>query len=72
MSEFHRALAKVLVHEGGYVNHPKDPGRATNLGVTQGVYNTYRQTLGQKKRQSVKQVSITERDAIYASAIGRL
>lgn len=27
-----QALAKVLVHEGGYVNHPKDPGGATNQG----------------------------------------
>ena len=25
----------LLVHEGGYVNHPQDPGGTTNLGVTQ-------------------------------------
>lgn len=31
---FDRALAVVLKHEGGYVNHPRDPGGATNLGVT--------------------------------------
>jgi len=31
---FARALDAVLRHEGGYVNHPKDPGGATNLGVT--------------------------------------
>ena len=24
----------LLEHEGGYVNHPKDPGGETNLGVT--------------------------------------
>ena len=31
---FPRCLAAVLKHEGGYVDHPKDPGGATNLGVT--------------------------------------
>jgi lysozyme family protein len=39
---FDPSLKHVLVHEGGYVNHPKDPGGATNKGVTQDVYNTYR------------------------------
>jgi lysozyme family protein len=31
---FDKALAAVLVHEGGYVNNPKDPGGMTNLGCT--------------------------------------
>lgn len=31
---FSDCLAVVLKHEGGYVDHPKDPGGATNLGVT--------------------------------------
>lgn len=31
---FHAALSRVLEHEGGFVNHPKDPGGATNKGVT--------------------------------------
>lgn len=33
---FGRALSLVLRHEGGYVDHPADPGGATNLGVTIG------------------------------------
>ena len=64
VGEFQRALAKVLVHEGGYVNHPKDPGGATNFGITQGVYDTYRRSVA-LKHQSVKLISTSERDAIY-------
>ncbi|GHA15035.1 hypothetical protein GCM10007989_07230 [Devosia pacifica] len=33
---FERSLSAVLSHEGGYVDHPQDPGGATNLGVTIG------------------------------------
>lgn len=35
-ARFERCLQEVLRHEGGYVDHPKDPGGATNLGVTLG------------------------------------
>ena len=31
----------LLHHEGGYVNHPKDPGGETNLGVTKRVYEKW-------------------------------
>ncbi|KMO34766.1 hypothetical protein VQ02_18595 [Methylobacterium variabile] len=37
---FERALPLVLKHEGGYVDHPADPGGATNLGVTIGTLST--------------------------------
>ena len=33
---FEQAFSAVIKHEGGYVDHPKDPGGATNLGVTIG------------------------------------
>ena len=31
----------VLQHEGGFVNHPKDPGGMTNLGVTKSAIEAY-------------------------------
>jgi lysozyme family protein len=40
-SNFPAALKELLIHEGGYVNHPKDPGGRTNLGVTQRVYEAW-------------------------------
>lgn len=33
-NRFDACLPLILKHEGGYVDHPKDPGGATNLGVT--------------------------------------
>lgn len=63
-ANFDKSLALVLVHEGGYVNHPKDPGGATNRGVTQAVYDAYRKTRG-KAAQSVKFISDDEVNAIY-------
>ena len=33
-SNFAACLAEVLRHEGGYVDHPADPGGATNRGIT--------------------------------------
>jgi lysozyme family protein len=38
---FRDCLALVLKHEGGFVNHPKDPGGITNLGVTKKVWEEW-------------------------------
>ena len=38
---FDKSLKILLKHEGGYVNHPKDPGGETNLGVTKRVYEDW-------------------------------
>ena len=35
---FAACLARVLQHEGGFTNHPRDPGGMTNLGVTRRVW----------------------------------
>jgi lysozyme family protein len=38
---FEKCLETILHHEGGYVNHPKDPGGETNLGVTKRVWEEW-------------------------------
>lgn len=61
---FTRADAKVKVHEGGYVNHPSDPGGETNQGVTRRVYDLYRRAKGLPVR-SVRHLTEEERLDIY-------
>jgi len=38
---FDKCLEMLLSHEGGFVNHPDDPGGITNLGVTKKVYDEW-------------------------------
>lgn len=35
--QFDQAFHQLLGHEGGYVDHPSDPGGATNWGITERV-----------------------------------
>jgi len=63
-TRFEENLELVLKHEGGYVDHPADKGGATNRGITQAVYDTWRagQGIG---RQPVSGISGEEVAAIY-------
>jgi len=61
---FDAALPFVLRWEGGYVNHPDDPGGATNKGVTQEVYDGWRARQG-KAIRSVELIEDDEVRAIY-------
>jgi lysozyme family protein len=38
---FDKCFELMLAHEGGYVDHPQDPGGRTNLGVTQRVWEEW-------------------------------
>ena len=38
---YQKCIETILHHEGGYVNHPSDPGGETNLGVTKRVYEDW-------------------------------
>ena len=61
---FLESLPFILRWEGGYVNHPADPGGATNKGVTQKVYDDWRRGQGQPPRD-VRQLVDEEMHAIY-------
>jgi len=39
---FPAVMAEIWKHEGGFVNHPKDPGGATNMGITIGTLRDWR------------------------------
>lgn len=49
MRRFSDALRLVLGHEGGFVNHPQDPGGLTNRGITRRVLSKY---LGKRATKS--------------------
>ena len=63
-SAFSTALNFVLRWEGGYVNHPADPGGETNYGVTRSVYSHYRKSKGLVDR-SVRLITAFEVREIY-------
>jgi lysozyme family protein len=63
-SKYPEALRRVLVHEGGYANHPDDPGGETMKGVTYRVYHAYRQRKGLEPR-SVRFITDQELQEIY-------
>ena len=65
-ASFDQALPFVLRWEGGHVNHPADPGGATNRGVTQKVYDAWRKQNGRPAR-SVRKLDEAELHAIYHS-----
>jgi lysozyme family protein len=64
IGNFIPSLGAVLVHEGGFTNNPRDPGGATNKGVTQRVYDDWR--LHEKLApRSVRHINDYEVGAIY-------
>ena len=62
-ANFSTALDHVLVHEGGWADHPADPGGATMKGVT---LMTYRRFFGSHKGKSdLRRISHQELEEIY-------
>lgn len=60
---FERAITHVLKSEGGYVDHPQDPGGATNRGITLATLSIWR---GRKvTKAEVKALTEAEAKAIY-------
>ena len=64
MADFAPALAKTLIHEGGYSNNPHDHGGSTNKGITQKTYDLWQDHVGQPQR-NVKGISDSEISDIY-------
>lgn len=64
---FQRALNHVLKFEGGYVDHPKDPGGATKFGITLKTLANWRKVSPwwQLPKQAVKQMGRIEASKIY-------
>lgn len=62
-ARFAACLAQVLRHEGGYVDHPADPGGATNLGITLATLAAWRGKPVTK--QDVRDLTVAEAGEIY-------
>jgi lysozyme family protein len=61
--DFAAILAAVVALEGGYVDHPDDPGGATNLGITHATLAAWRGKPVTK--QDVRNLTVAEAAAIY-------
>jgi lysozyme family protein len=62
VSNFDTCLQFVLQEEGGYVDDPRDPGGATNFGITQYTYDKWRT----KKGLPVRSVALITQDEVAA------
>ncbi len=58
------ALVFTLKWEGGFFNHPLDPGGPTNFGIIQSRYDQYR-TSKKLPRRSVRDITVAEYTEIY-------
>ncbi len=56
-------LSRLLVHEGGYTNHPADPGGPTNFGITITDYRKY--VKPGATAADVKAMKVAEAERIY-------
>lgn len=60
---FDEALRRLLVHEGGYSNHPADPGGPTKYGITIIDYRKYIKANG--TADDVKRLTVDQAKKIY-------
>jgi lysozyme family protein len=64
-SSYDEALRRLLVHEGGYSNHPSDPGGPTNFGITLRDYRKYLKPGA--TAADVRRMKLADAQAIYRS-----
>ncbi len=60
---YDEALRRLLAHEGGYTNHPSDPGGPTNFGITIHDYRKY--VKPNATAADVRAMRVDEAKAIY-------
>lgn len=65
VANYDEALRLVLAHEGGYSNHPSDPGGPTNFGITLADYRKYLRP--NATATDVRSMNVAEAKAIYRS-----
>ncbi len=62
-ANYDASLARVLKHEGGYTNHPSDPGGPTNFGITIHDYRRYIKANG--TAADVRDMTLADAAKIY-------
>jgi lysozyme family protein len=60
---YDEALRRLLAHEGGYTNHPSDPGGPTNFGIT--IYDYRKYVKPNATAADVRAMTVGEAKAIY-------
>ena len=70
-SIFEVALDHVLRSEGGYSNHPEDPGGKTQNGVTQETFDNWRKQNG-RETDDVRNITDSEIRQIYETNYWRI
>lgn len=66
MADFEKAIPIILKHEGGYVDHPSDPGGATNRGIIFSLFKQYALVLGlEKTKEALKTLTEDQAKFIY-------
>lgn len=62
-STYDEALRRLLMHEGGYTNHPSDPGGPTNFGIT--IYDYRKYIKADADANDVRNMTLDEAKSIY-------
>lgn len=60
---YDEALRRLFAHEGGYTNHPADPGGPTNFGIT--IYDYRKYVLPGATAADVRAMKLDEAKSIY-------
>ena len=77
MMTFDEIFERLIAHEGGYVNHPRDPGGETNWGITKNTarangYQGEMRNLSRERAKAIYKAAFWDRAKAdqYHAAIG--